>query len=80
MDQHATPKSKNKCELENSKAYIIVEIIEYVQDAVVIKTMHKKTTDNVSLMSFDSGQGHPSYIKPNARFKIIQTIIKSGYE
>src|SRR4026207_1098122 len=108
-------------ELEKSKAHIIVEIIEYMANSVVIKTIIKKSTGNISVMSFDSGEGltektspfdtfvqiiegkaeividkvsnllesgqgiiipaHLSnYIKPNGRFKMISTIIKSGYE
>jgi len=108
-------------ELEKAKAHIIVEIIEYVPNSVVIKTIIKKSTGNISVMSFDSGEGltekispfdtfaqiiegraeividkiphllesgqgiiipaHTSnLIKPNGRFKMILTIIKSGYE
>jgi quercetin dioxygenase-like cupin family protein len=108
-------------ELEKSKSHIIVEIIEYMTNAVVIKTIIKKSTGNISIMSFDSGEGltektspfdtfaqiiegraeividkisnllesgqgiiipahSPNYIKPNGRFKMILTIIKSGYE
>src|ERR1700737_4165928 len=108
-------------ELEKSKSHIIVEIIEYVPNAVVIKTIIKKSTGNISIMSFDSGEGltekispfdtfaqiiegkaeividnistiieagqgiiipaHLSnFIRPNGRFKMIQTVIKSGYE
>jgi mannose-6-phosphate isomerase-like protein (cupin superfamily) len=108
-------------ELEKSKAHIIVEIIEYVPNSVVIKTIIKKSTGNISIMSFDSGEGltektspfdtfaqviegkadivienvssllqsgqgiiipahSPNYIKPNGRFKMIMTTIKSGYE
>ena len=108
-------------ELEKSKSHIIVEIIEYMANSVVIKTIIKKSTGNVSIMSFDNGEGltektspfdtfvqiiegkaeividkvsnllesgqgiiipaHLSnYIKPNGRFKMISTIIKSGYE
>jgi len=108
-------------EIEKSKAHIIIEIIEYVPNSVVIKTILKKSTGNVSVMSFDSGEGitektspfdtfvqiiegraeltidgeskilesgqgiiipaHCSnLIKPNGRFKMISTIIKSGYE
>ncbi len=108
-------------EVEKSKAHIIVEIIEYMANAVVIKTIIKKSTGNISVMSFDGGEGlsektspfdtfsqiiegraeividkishmlesgqgivipaHSSnYIKPNGRFKMVQTIIKSGYE
>lgn len=43
-------------ELEKSKAHIIVEIIEYVPNAVVSKTIIKKTTGNVTVTSFDSGE------------------------
>jgi quercetin dioxygenase-like cupin family protein len=108
-------------ELEKSKAHIIVEIIEYVPNSVVIKTIIKKSTGNISVMSFDSGEGlteksspfdtfvqiiegkadividgkskilqsgqgiiipaHQSnLIRPNGRFKLISTVIKSGYE
>lgn len=108
-------------DLEKSKAHIIVEIIEYVPNSVVIKTIIKKSTGNISVMSFDSGEGltektspfdtfaqiiegkaeividkktsvlesgqgiiipahMPNYIKPNGRFKMILTTIKSGYE
>jgi quercetin dioxygenase-like cupin family protein len=108
-------------ELEKSKSHIVVEIIEYMANSVVIKTIIKKSTGNISIMSFDSGEGltektspfdtfaqiiegkaeividkvshilesgqgiiipaHASnLIKPNGRFKMIQTIIKSGYE
>jgi quercetin dioxygenase-like cupin family protein len=108
-------------ELEKSKSHIIVEIIEYVPNSVVIKTIIKKSTGNISAMSFDSGEGltektspfdtfaqiiegkaeividkksnflesgqgiiipahSPNFIRPNGRFKMIMTIIKSGYE
>lgn len=108
-------------ELEKSKSHIIVEIIEYMANSVVIKTIIKKSTGNISIMSFDSGEGltektspfdtfvqiiegkaeividkesnllqsgqgiiipahAPNFIKPNGRFKMISTIIKSGYE
>lgn len=108
-------------EIQKGKAHIIVEIIEYVPNSVVIKTIIKKSTGNISIMSFDSGEGltekispfdifaqiiegeaeiiidkvsnhlksgqgiiipaHLSnLIKPNGRFKMIQTVIKSGYD
>ena len=125
-NQHKTGKENNKekpidTELEKSKSHIIVEIIEYVPNSVVIKTIIKKSTGNISVMSFDSGEGltektspfdtfaqiiegkaeividkkshllesgqgiiipaHTSnFIQPNGRFKMILTIIKSGYE
>jgi quercetin dioxygenase-like cupin family protein len=108
-------------ELEKSKNFIIVEIIEYVPNSVVIKTIIKKTTGNISAVSFDSGEtltektspfdtfiqviegsaeiwlnnklhqlgkgeaiiipAHtPNIIKAQERFKMISTVIKSGYE
>ncbi len=107
--------------MDKATSHIIVEIIEYVPNAVVIKTIIKKSTGNISVMSFDSGEGLTekispfdtyaqiiegkaeividgissllqsgqgiiipahltNHIKPNGRFKMIQTIIKSGYE
>jgi quercetin dioxygenase-like cupin family protein len=113
-------KSENK-ELEKSTSHIIVEIIEYVPNSVVSKTIIKKSTGNISVLSFDSGEGltektspfdtfaqiiegkadividkvsnllesghgivipahSPNFIKPNGRFKMILTVIKSGYE
>jgi len=43
-------------ELEKSKVHIIVEIIEYMPNAVVSKTIIKKTTGNVTVSSFDAGE------------------------
>lgn len=108
-------------EIEKSKALIVVEIIEYVPDSIVIKTIVKKTTGNISAISVDSGEklgkktspfdsyiqiiegkseiiidgiskhletgqsiiipAHSRHsIKANSRFKMISTVIKSGYE
>lgn len=107
--------------VDKSKILIVVEIIEYVPNSVVIKTIIKKTTGNISAVSFDSGEAltektspfdtfiqiiegnaeiiiddksnllgtgqamiMPAHsrntIKANERFKMISTIIKSGYE
>ena len=111
----------NNQEHEKSKVFIIVEIIEYVPNSVVIKTIIKKTTGNVSAVSFDSGEALTEKISPfdtfiqvidgraeividdksnlletgnsiiipahirntikaNERFKMLSTVIKSGYE
>ena len=108
-------------EYEKSKIFIIVEIIEYVTNSVVIKTIIKKTTGNVTAVSFDSGEALTEKISPfdtfiqviegkaevtiddtnnllitgdsiiipahsrhkikaTERFKMISTVIKSGYE
>ena len=47
----------NYTEIEKSRAHIIVEIIEYMPNAVVTKTIIRKSTGNISVMSFDSGEG-----------------------
>ena len=107
--------------LEKAKLMITVEIIEYVENAVVIKTILKKSSGNVSVMSVDTGEGltektspfdtfaqvidgkvelvirnklhllntgdsiiipahAPNHIKPDGRFKMILTVLKSGYD
>jgi len=113
--------SSNNQELEKGKTHIIVEIIEYIPNSVVIKTIIKKTTGNISAVSFDSGEALSEKISPfdtfiqiidgeavvmidhkahmlavgesiiipahasniieaKVRFKMISTVIKSGYE
>ncbi len=108
-------------ELEKSKAHIIVEIIEYLPNAVVSKTIIRKITGNITASSFDAGEelaekispfdnyvqiidgkaevtingkvfrlikgegiiipAHASHIfNANEQFKMISTVIKSGYE
>jgi quercetin dioxygenase-like cupin family protein len=57
--------------LEKSKAHIIVEIIEYMPDAVVTKTIIKKSTGNISVMSFDSGEGLTEKTSPFDTFAQI---------
>jgi quercetin dioxygenase-like cupin family protein len=44
-------------DLEKSKAFITVEIIEYIPNSIVIKTILKKSTGNISVMSVDNGEG-----------------------
>jgi quercetin dioxygenase-like cupin family protein len=46
-----------KSGVAKAKALYIVEIIEYISNSVVTKTIIKKTTGNVSVLSFDSGEG-----------------------
>ena len=43
--------------IEKSKALIIVEIIEYVPNSVVSKTIIKKSTGTVSVVAIDIGEG-----------------------
>lgn len=49
-----TPDNKD---VEESKVLIIVEVIEYILISVVSKTIIKKSTGNISMMSFGSGEG-----------------------
>ena len=102
--------------LEKSKAHIIVEIIEYISNTVVNKTIIKRSTGNITISSLDAGEelspkklpydiyiqiidgsaelmiklklgegiiipAHSTYrFNANVQFKMISTIIKSGYE
>ncbi len=108
-------------ELEKEKEHIIVEIVEYVPNAIISRTIIKKSTGNVTAMSFSEGEElcekiipYDNYVQvidgaadlkigtknyhlkvgsgiiipahtlqcfnANQKFKIISTIIKSGYE
>ena len=108
-------------ELEKEASHIIVEIIEYIPNAVVSRTIIKKISGNITAMSFDEGEelgektvpfdsyiqiihgaahltingtlhhlklgegivipAHKShFFNANEKFKMISTIIKSGYE
>ena len=111
----------NSAELEKSKTHILIEIVEYVPNSVVTKTIIRKTTGNVTIVAIDTGEALTEKISPfdtfiqiiegnaevvidskskilktgegiiipahtsnnvkaNERFKMISTIIKSGYE
>ena len=59
-------------ETEKTKAFIIVEILEYVPNSVVIKTIIRKTTGNISAVSFDSGESLAGRVSPFDNF--IQVI------
>lgn len=59
-------------EQEKSKLFIIVEIIEYIPNSVVIKSIIRKTTGNVSAVSFDMGEALNSKTSPYDTF--IQVI------
>jgi quercetin dioxygenase-like cupin family protein len=49
---------------EKSKVHIIVEIIEYVPNAVVSKTIINKTSGNITVTSFDTGEELAEKISP----------------
>lgn len=108
-------------EVEKSKLFNIVEVIQYLPNSVVIKTIIKKATGDVSVVSSEADEALTEKISPfdtfiqvidgkaevtindqstilsvgeaiilpahsrnsfkaNVRFKMIRTIIKSGYE
>jgi quercetin dioxygenase-like cupin family protein len=43
-------------ELEKSTPHIIVEILEYVPNSILIKTIIKKITGNITVTSLDAGE------------------------
>ena len=108
-------------EIEKSTPHIMIEIIEYIPNSIVTKTIIRKTTGNVSVIAIDTGENlaekispydtfiqiiegnaeivideisnilrtgeaiiipaHTSHsVKANERFKMLSTIIKSGYD
>ena len=108
-------------EIEKSRSHILIEIIEYVPNAVVSRTIIRKTTGNITVMAIDIGEAlaeksspfdtfiqiiegaaevvideisntlrtgqaiiipahSTNTVRANERFKMISTVIKSGYE
>ena len=108
-------------EVEQEKSHIIVEIIQYIPNAVLSKTILKKITGNITVSAFDAGEELAEKTSPfdnyiqiidgtgeitingkehkltlgqgiiipahakhcfnaNVQFKMLSTIIKSGYE
>ncbi len=111
----------SKLELEKNKAHIIVEIIEYMPNAVISRTIIKKITGNITATAISVGEELDEKTNPfdtyvqiidgsaelrmddkklqlklgegiiiranekysfnaNEKFKMITTIIKSGYD
>ena len=46
----------NVLEIEKEKSHIIVEIVQYIPNAVLSKTIIKKITGNITASSFDAGE------------------------
>jgi quercetin dioxygenase-like cupin family protein len=122
MDTHELDRlSKKEGKIEKGGAHIVVELIEYEHNAVISKSILKKSAGSINALSFASGEGlnervspsdtyvqlidgsalidingkvsklhtgdgilipanQPSHIKPNGRFKLILTVIKSDSE
>ncbi len=55
-DRNAGSNHTGSPAIEKAKSHIIVEIIEYVPNAVVSKTIIKKTTGDITVSSFDTGE------------------------
>ena len=55
-------------EIEKEKVHIIVEIIEYIPNAVLSRTIIKKTTGNVTVSSFAAGEELAEKISPFDNF------------
>jgi quercetin dioxygenase-like cupin family protein len=111
----------DNAELEKSKPHIVVEILEYIPNSILIRTIIKKTTGNITVIAVGAGEklaektspfdtfiqiidgtaqveirdkkyklrlgegiiipAHSSHrFNANEQFKMISTIIKSGYE
>ena len=60
-----------KADLEQGVAHIIVEIIEYIPNSIVSRTILNKSTGHVSVMSFDSGEGLLEKMSPFDTFAQI---------
>lgn len=112
---------QQELELEKSKTHIIVEILEYIPNAILTRTIIKKTTGNVTVTAMAAGEeleektypfdtfiqiidgearvvindkkynlrlgegiiipAHSAHcFNANHQFKMISTMIKSGYE
>lgn len=108
-------------EVEKSKVFINADMVDYEIDSIVCRTILKKMEGNITISSFDTGEGlnektspfdtfaqiidgkaeividgtsnlletgqsiiipahTPNVVKAKERFKMISTIIKSGYE
>lgn len=72
-----TQEMTNNTELEKAKPHIIVNVIEYVPNGVAMKTIIKKSTGNVTIMAFDSGQGLKENTSP---FDIFAQTIEGNAE
>ena len=51
-------------EIEKSRTHILIEIIEYVPNSVVSKTIIRKTTGNISVVAIDIGEALAEKISP----------------
>jgi quercetin dioxygenase-like cupin family protein len=64
-------------EFVKSKAFNVAEVIEYIPNSVVIKSIIKRITGNISAISFDSGELLCGKISP---FETFIQIIEGNAE
>ena len=55
---------ETKTEIPKGEAFDLSKSIEYAGGSVVSKTLLKKNTGNITLFSFDSGQGLSEHMSP----------------
>lgn len=68
-------------EIEKSKVHIFVELIEYMPNAVVSKTVIKKITGNITASSFDGGEELAENTSPfNNYIQIIDAAVELSIE
>ena len=58
-------------EIEKATLHVIGEIVEYVPNSVYTKTLIKKPTGNISVISFDAGAGVTGEIYPFDTFLLL---------
>lgn len=121
MDKTKHKSVPDEKEIEKEKIHIMVEIIEYIPNSILSRTIIKKTTGNVTVSSFAAGEELAEKTSPfdnfiqiidgageitidekvyklklgqgiiipahtkhcfnaDEQFKMISTVIKSGYE
>ena len=58
-------------EIEKGKVHSLGEIVEYVPDGVVNKTVLKKPTGKIDIVSYDTGKGLTGKVYPFETFVLL---------
>lgn len=56
--------SENETRIEKGNPFALADAVAYADDSVVSKTLLKKETGNITLFSFDRGQGLSEHTAP----------------
>jgi quercetin dioxygenase-like cupin family protein len=51
-------------EIEKSKAHIVIDLIEYVPNSIVTRTIIRRLTGNINAIAIDSGESLSEKISP----------------